>query len=319
MSPSISFQRSHVSAGYDRSRIPGNFTCAPVLAVCACTIVAWVCAAPITVKNPSFEILPAGGLPYGCGPGCLYSQDTIPGWINTPFAGLGLSSGQWRPGTDAGNTTYFNSLPDGLTSAYTSTGCIEQTVGATVQEGVTYTLLVDVGWRNDASPTGVPRLRVNGIYYDGTGTPVHGGWATFTTTNVGRAQDVGLPITICLNSVSNQGNFDHVRLSNSSVVAGADSAHAAPELQLEARPNPFSALTRVRFSIPRSSPLVLRIYGVTGRAVRTLLTSNALGAGPHEVLWDGRDDAGVKVSSGRYLLRIETAEGSRVERMLLVR
>jgi len=171
--------------------------------------------APITVANPSFEILPAGGLPNGCGTGCSYSVDFIPGWTNTPFLGLGLSSGQFRPGTDVGNTSYFISLSDGPTSAYTSIPGIEQTVSVAVQQGVTYTLLVDVGHRLDASPTGNPRLKVNGVFYDGVGTPVPGGWATYSTTYVGLAADVGMPITIFLDSASFQGNFDNVRLSDS--------------------------------------------------------------------------------------------------------
>jgi hypothetical protein len=181
------------------------------------TASAW--AAPITVINPSFEILPAAGLTESCGLGCSYSVDFIPGWLNTPFLGLGLSSGQFQPGPDVGNFTYFDSLSDGPTSAYTSIPGIEQTVAAAVQAGVTYTLLVDVGWRKDAALTGVPRLRVNDLYYDGVGAPLLGGWATFTTTYVGRPEDVGLPITIFLDSASFQGNFDNVRLSDSTDVA----------------------------------------------------------------------------------------------------
>jgi hypothetical protein len=171
----------------------------------------------ITVNNPSFEILPAGGLPNGAGPGASYSVDFIPGWINTPFLGLGLMSGQFQPGTDVGNTTYFDTLSDGITSAYTSIPGIEQTVGVTVQEGVIYTLLVDVGWRKDAALTGNPRLKVNGVFYDGVGVGIQGGWATFTTTYVGLAADVGSSITIFLDSASFQGNFDNVRLSDSTI------------------------------------------------------------------------------------------------------
>jgi hypothetical protein len=195
-------------------RIPAIvLTCLASLSLAA---TAW--ATPITVLNHSFETLPAAGLTESCGLSCSYSVDFIPGWLNTPFLGLGLSSGQFRPGPDGGNTTYFDSLSDGPTSAYTSIPGIEQTVGALVQQGVTYTLLVDVGWRKDAAPTGVPRLKVNSLFYDGVGIPVLGGWATYTTTYVGRPEDVGLPITIFLDSASFQGNFDNVRLSDSTGV-----------------------------------------------------------------------------------------------------
>lgn len=288
-------------------------------AAAACLVAVSAAAAPIPVNNPSFEILPDVALPLVCGGGCSYSESFIPGWINTPFLGLGLTSGQFRPGTHTGNTTYFNSLSDGPTSAHTTNGCIEQTVGVTVQPGVTYTLLVDVGWRNDAGPFGLPRLRVNGIYYDGVGTAVLGGWATFTATYLGQAQDAGLPITICLTSVTLQGNFDNVRLNDSSASTGVDPRIPAPKLQLEARPNPFAAATRVQFSLAGSSPVVLRVLDVSGRAVRTLLDASTLGAGVHEAVWDGVDDSGVRMGSGLYFLRIETDEGVQAERVLLVR
>src|SRR5437016_6281920 len=84
-------------------------------------------ANPILVNNPSFETLPPGGLPIGCGPGCSYSIAAIPGWNN------GGNSGQFQPGVQAGYFAYFNTLSDGPTSAYTNQLSISQTVGATVQ------------------------------------------------------------------------------------------------------------------------------------------------------------------------------------------
>src|ERR1700724_3756080 len=71
-------------------------------------------AGPINVANFSFETLPGGGLPFdGCGPGCFFSRDAIPGWSNSG------DSGQFQPGNPA-NTTYFNTLPAGPTIAYSN-------------------------------------------------------------------------------------------------------------------------------------------------------------------------------------------------------
>lgn len=179
-------------------------------------------AAPIPVNNPSFETLPAGGLTQLCGASCSYAEDFIPGWTNIPFSGLGLSSGQFRPGTDGGNTFYFDALSTGPTSAFCSNGSITQTVGISVQAGVTYTLTVDVGWRKDAAPTGLPRLVVNGLFYNAAASQaVIGDWVPFTATYVARPEDVGAPITIYLSSVSFQGNFDNVRFSDSTTSAAA--------------------------------------------------------------------------------------------------
>ena len=276
-------------------------------------------AAPIFVNNPSFEILPPAGLPSGCGAGCSFSEDSIPGWRNTPFSGLGLSSGQFRPGTDVGDTAYFNALSDGPTSAYVSNGCIEQTVGATVQPGVAYTLQADVGWRNDAGPAGYPRIHVGNNFYDGAGTAVRGRWATFTATYVGRTEDAGLPIAICLSSVSFQGNFDRVQLSDSISVTGVESLSEPPVLELATAPNPFRGATRVQFALARHSAVDLRIVDVAGRAVRTLLHRTSLEPGSHAVTWDGRNDAGAPVGSGLYFARIETEGRTRMQRVLRVR
>jgi hypothetical protein len=159
--------------------------------------------------NPSFEMLPTGGLPFGCGANCSYSVDAIPGWDNSGV------SGQFQPGAGAGNYTYFNSLSDGPASAYTNDagGTISQLVsGLTVQSGVTYTLQVDVGDRNDVASTASVDLLINGHTYVASGSLVPGGWSTFTASYTGQAADAGDPITIQLNGAGPQANFDNVRL-----------------------------------------------------------------------------------------------------------
>lgn len=181
------------------------------LLVCSTLSVGSALANTITVDNPSFETLPAGGLPFGgCGTGCFYSIASIPGWTNSGI------SGQFQPGTQDGDFTYFNSLSDGITNAYSNGGTISQTVSDTVELGVIYTLQVDLGFRNDVSSfVATADLLVNGATYAAIGsTPAQGNWSTFTATYTGLASDVGQMITIELNSSGQQGNFDNVRLSD---------------------------------------------------------------------------------------------------------
>jgi len=184
---------------------------AGVLALSCSFLAANVDGAIINVDNASFEILPAGGLPFvGCGAGCAYSQDLIPGWTN------GGDSGQFQPGNPA-NTTYFDSLSDGPTSAYSNGPTISQIVVPTVQLGVVYTLLVDIGSRKDTNPAGFAALLINGNQYLATGILLPGSFATFTATYTGLAGDVGSAIEIQLLSSGAQGNFDNVRLSDDTV------------------------------------------------------------------------------------------------------
>ena len=65
-------------------------------------------------------------------------------------------------------------------------------------------------------------------------------------------------------------------------------------------PNPFNPETSISFELPAQSQVRLEIFDVVGQQVRTLV-ADALSAGPHQVLWNGRDDAGAKVGSGIYI------------------
>ena len=75
-------------------------------------------------------------------------------------------------------------------------------------------------------------------------------------------------------------------------------------------PNPARAGTRVPFSIPAAAadgtPVSLTVFGLDGARVRTLV-DGVLPAGPHEAVWDGRDDAGRAVGPGLYFLRLSAA------------
>ncbi len=86
------------------------------------------------------------------------------------------------------------------------------------------------------------------------------------------------------------------------------------------RPNPFNPHTEIRFDLPASGRVSVRIYDLAGRLVCTLLDGDRP-AGPGHVSWDGRDAAGRAVAAGAYLCRLTLADGlpPLTRRMLLVR
>ncbi len=84
------------------------------------------------------------------------------------------------------------------------------------------------------------------------------------------------------------------------------------------RPNPFNPRTSIRYSVAESGRASLRIYGVSGRVVRTLV-DGPVEAGEHSLAWDGRNEAGDAVASGIYYLRLETGDFMQVRTMTLVR
>ncbi|MDX1531647.1 MAG: FlgD immunoglobulin-like domain containing protein [Rhodothermales bacterium] len=101
--------------------------------------------------------------------------------------------------------------------------------------------------------------------------------------------------------------------------AGAQEDAAAPgDLGLApSAPNPFRSGTRIRYTLPRPMPVVLRVYDVLGRAVRTLVARDEA-AGPHEVRWDGRSDVGRPLTAGVYLYALESADRRVVRRVTLL-
>ncbi|MCP4290948.1 MAG: T9SS type A sorting domain-containing protein [bacterium] len=57
-------------------------------------------------------------------------------------------------------------------------------------------------------------------------------------------------------------------------------------------PNPFNPSTNLGFHLPRELPVSLRIFDVSGRLVRELLSVRIEPQGHGQAHWDGRDDRG---------------------------
>ncbi len=83
-------------------------------------------------------------------------------------------------------------------------------------------------------------------------------------------------------------------------------------------PNPFNPETKIRFQLPRAERVVIRIVDVLGREVRRLVDDRKP-AGFHEVVWDARDDRGLKVGSGVYYYQIQAGEFRQTKKMLLLK
>lgn len=89
-------------------------------------------------------------------------------------------------------------------------------------------------------------------------------------------------------------------------------------LLLQNVPNPFNPATTVRFDLARSEHVSLRIFDVKGRLVRTLVSQH-LPRAHHEFLWDGMDDAGVRVPSGTYFYRLRGSDFVETRKMIIAK
>ncbi|HUI11529.1 MAG TPA: carboxypeptidase regulatory-like domain-containing protein [Bacteroidota bacterium] len=71
-------------------------------------------------------------------------------------------------------------------------------------------------------------------------------------------------------------------------------------------PNPFNPSTKISFTLPQAGVVTLRVFNLLGQQVATLVNGQ-LGAGLHEMTWDGRDDEGRGLASGVYFYRIHVS------------
>jgi hypothetical protein len=85
-------------------------------------------------------------------------------------------------------------------------------------------------------------------------------------------------------------------------------------------PNPFNPVTTIRFAVPAGArrDYSVRVYDVAGRLVREL-AAGQIGAGQHDVRWDGTDDHGAPVSSGVYLYRVSVGRETLNGKMVLLK
>jgi len=88
---------------------------------------------------------------------------------------------------------------------------------------------------------------------------------------------------------------------------------------LEARPNPFNPMTEIAFSVKETGPVVIRVYSVAGRVVRTLLDTELEGGTDGRVVWDGSDDGGKRCASGVYYYRIRAPGYTASKKMVMLR
>lgn len=83
-------------------------------------------------------------------------------------------------------------------------------------------------------------------------------------------------------------------------------------------PNPFNPITTVAYGLPATSHATLVVYDVSGRHVATLFDGEA-GAGYHERVWTGVNEAGEKVASGIYFCRLKASGEERTIKMTLLK
>jgi hypothetical protein len=79
-------------------------------------------------------------------------------------------------------------------------------------------------------------------------------------------------------------------------------------------PNPFNPTTKINFSLPLDTKVLLKVYDLTGRELSTLVNGELKPAGYYSVEFNGSGFA-----SGLYIYRIQTDKESVSKKMVLVK
>jgi len=78
-------------------------------------------------------------------------------------------------------------------------------------------------------------------------------------------------------------------------------------------PNPFNPSTTIRFTLPSSQHVTLKVYNLLGEEVATLV-DEMIDAGESSVQFDG-----ARLSSGVYLYKLQSGTSTQTRRMMLVK
>jgi hypothetical protein len=83
-------------------------------------------------------------------------------------------------------------------------------------------------------------------------------------------------------------------------------------------PNPFNPTTTISFSVPVNTRARIEIYNVLG-ALIAVPFDDAVQAGDHQIVWDGRNQNGEAVASGVYLYKLVSDRYSEARKMMLLK
>jgi hypothetical protein len=84
------------------------------------------------------------------------------------------------------------------------------------------------------------------------------------------------------------------------------------------QPNPIRDWGSIRFGLPSEGHARVDILDLSGRLFRRLFNGPRQ-AGPHVVVWDGRDAEGRPASAGLYLIRVTSTGRTSSRKVLLIR
>lgn len=115
-------------------------------------------------------------------------------------------------------------------------------------------------------------------------------------------------------AIGNLGTIMHTTTGGTGIIEDKSYIENSGQLSLaQNKPNPFSQNTEIRFSIPYSEQVTLKVYNIIGQDVATLV-DNELVAGEYRVNFNARN-----LPNGIYLYRLKTSNQVLIKRCTILR
>ena len=83
-------------------------------------------------------------------------------------------------------------------------------------------------------------------------------------------------------------------------------------------PNPFNPSTTIKYELNSSGSVRLQIFDIKGELIKTLV-NDFQNSGNYEVVWNGTNSRGEKLTSGVYFYSIKTKDNISTKKMILLK
>ncbi|MFA7030009.1 MAG: FlgD immunoglobulin-like domain containing protein [Candidatus Cloacimonadaceae bacterium] len=149
-------------------------------------------------------------------------------------------------------------------------------------------------------------------------SPTQGDGHTELTLSFG-INNTGVDRSAALNFHSDTAQDTILVIIQSGDVPCSDELNPALSIPyLSCYPNPTKHTATLRYHLTEKCYASIDVYNLKGQMVRSL-TDGIKAPGTFEVKWDGRDDQGIPVSSGVYIVRLKTPGRSISSKLLLLK
>lgn len=83
-------------------------------------------------------------------------------------------------------------------------------------------------------------------------------------------------------------------------------------------PNPFNPVTTITFRVSEPERTRINIFDINGQLVKCIV-NDFRDAGNYSVIWDGKNDSNISVSSGTYFYQLTVGNFTDTKKMILLK